>query len=264
VTPQASIAQQNTYRRVDHTVTTANIDLTVNAWNYCTIAGLTADRDALLPATFSAGDWVGVHVVDGDATYELLLKPNTGDTVNGGSAGVEWSRLFIAGERVVFRATTANSAWVVEDDGRIPMRARITLSTAVTANAAATFEYPTACSGAGAWTATIDNGSLTAVATDRISIRRASTCLITVGLRTHNTITDQRYFNACYDVNGAGSPEYSPGQAAPVSGLAGQSYSTINRSFSAGDYIRYMVRTEEANKGAAASIQTHLSISEVL
>jgi hypothetical protein len=260
----AGEALQSMYRSTAHTVTTANIDLVVNAWNYCTIAGLTADRDALLPATAAEGDWVGVHVLDGDADYELLLKANTGDTINGGSAGAEWSRLFIAGERVVFRCTTANSAWLVERDERIAMKARITLSTAVTANAAATYEYPTACSGAGAWTATIDNGNLTAVAADRINLRRAATALVGVGFRTNATVSDTKYVNGAYDVNGAGSPEFAPPLYAALTGQTAALFGSIMRTFAAGDYIRYMMRTEEANKGAAASPQTHLWVIEIL
>jgi hypothetical protein len=83
------------------------------------IGPFTADRDFTLPATCAVGDRVGVFIKTGDDAFELLLKPASGDTINGGSAGAEWSRLFISNECVIFRCITANSDWIVEYDGRI-------------------------------------------------------------------------------------------------------------------------------------------------
>jgi hypothetical protein len=102
-----------------NTVDTANLTGVVGTLHICTIAGLTANRDFLLPTTCAVGDRVGVYIADGDDTYALLLKPGSGDTINGGSADAEWSRLFIQNEVVIFRCITANSAWIVEYDGRI-------------------------------------------------------------------------------------------------------------------------------------------------
>lgn len=96
------------------TVTTANITGEVGKLHVCSIAGLTANRDFVLPATAAVGDRVGVAITDGDDTYALLLKPDAADTINGGSAGVEYTRLLVAGEIVIFRCVTANSAWIVE------------------------------------------------------------------------------------------------------------------------------------------------------
>ena len=63
------------------------------------------------------GERVGVYVVDGDATYELILKGAASQTINGGTAATEWSRVFIANECVIFRCIAANT-WIVEYDGR--------------------------------------------------------------------------------------------------------------------------------------------------
>lgn len=100
-------------------VTGSNVTGVVGTMHILDLSGLTADRDFVLPATCAVGDRVGVMVEVGDADYELLLKPDGSDTINGGAAGAEWSRVFITGEVVIFRCVTANSAWMVEYDGRI-------------------------------------------------------------------------------------------------------------------------------------------------
>lgn len=79
---------------------------------------LTADRNYTLPTPTATGDRIRVSLTNGNASYECIIKGNTGITVNGGSAGAEWSRLFIAREYVEFRATDATN-WDVWDDGRI-------------------------------------------------------------------------------------------------------------------------------------------------
>ena len=97
----------------DTTMAVGNMYVTdMSAW-------ATADRTYTLPATAAVGDRIGIMVTAGDASHELIIKPNTGDTINGGSAAAEWSRLFITGEVVILRCVTADSAWVVEHDGRI-------------------------------------------------------------------------------------------------------------------------------------------------
>ena len=96
----------------DTTMAVGNMYVTdMSAW-------ATADRTYTLPATAAVGDRIGIMVTAGDASHELIIKPNTGDTINGGSAAAEWSRLFITGEVVILRCVTADSAWVVEHDGR--------------------------------------------------------------------------------------------------------------------------------------------------
>lgn len=100
--------------------TGAGVTGVVGTLHLLNISGLTASRDFTLPATCAVGDRVGVFITTGDDAFELSLKPATGDTINGGSTGAEWSRLFITGECVIFRCITANADWIVEYDGRIP------------------------------------------------------------------------------------------------------------------------------------------------
>jgi hypothetical protein len=118
------------------TVTTAGITGAVGQLYVCTIAGLTANRDVTLPSA-TAGDKMGVYVADGDDTYALVLKGAASQTINGGSAATEWSRVFIKGEIVVFVCVAADT-WIVLEDGRIPCQCKVTLSAAVTTNTAGT------------------------------------------------------------------------------------------------------------------------------
>lgn len=89
----------------------------------------TADRDYTLPASPTVGDRVGVMVTVGSASWELIIKGNTGQTINGGSAASEWSRLFITAEAVILRYVATNK-WSVEYDGRIPSVCRLERTTA--------------------------------------------------------------------------------------------------------------------------------------
>ena len=103
----------------DTTMAVGNMYVTdMSAW-------ATADRTYTLPAAAAVGDRIGIMVTAGDASHELIIKPNTGDKINGGTAAAEWSRLFITGEVVILRCVVADSEWVVEYDGRIPCYARI-------------------------------------------------------------------------------------------------------------------------------------------
>lgn len=154
--------------------TTAGVTGEVGTMHVLDISGLTASQDFTLPATAAVGDRVGVMLSVGDATYELLIKPAAGDTINGGSAGAEWSRLFRPNEVVVFRCVTAESAWIIETDGRIPVIIKIVLSQTHTA--------PTAWQIVDFALATI-TGETTYVdvANDAVKVRRDG--MFTIGVR---------------------------------------------------------------------------------
>jgi hypothetical protein len=124
----ASAASGNNWglNEVIASVTGSNVTGVVGTMHQLDLAGLTADRDFTLPGVCNVGDRVGVYVTTGDDLHELVIKPAAGDTINGGAAGAEWSRLFISNEYVVFRCTAKDASWVVEYDGRIPMQVLVT------------------------------------------------------------------------------------------------------------------------------------------
>jgi len=150
----------------DTTMAVGNIYVTdMSAW-------ATADRTYTLPATAAVGDRIGIMVTAGDASHELIIKPNTGDTINGGSAAAEWSRLFITGEVVILRCVTADSAWVVEYDGRKPMIIEVTAngSTTQTPTAGGNTQLQAVFS-----SVVTDNGNNWDTTNKRLAPRRAGT-----------------------------------------------------------------------------------------
>jgi hypothetical protein len=168
------------------------------------IGPFTADRDFTLPATCAVGDRVGVFLKTGDDAFALLLKPNTGDTINGGSPGAEWSRLFISNECVIFRCIAANSDWIVEYDGRIPQLGRMSRITT---------DQTTGPASPPAWTATdmnsadIARGCTVDTTNNYILWRRSSYVLISGGWQAQagKAVTDNEQMGwACSTSAAAG------------------------------------------------------------
>jgi hypothetical protein len=110
-------------------ITDAAVTMTANTRYQGSIAAFTADRIYTVPSG-TAGDVIEVMLTEGDDTYELIIQGDTGVQINGGSAATEWSRLFISNEFVRFRCHATND-WLVEIDGRIPQRSKMSLTTAV-------------------------------------------------------------------------------------------------------------------------------------
>lgn len=166
----------------NQTVTTADITGAVGKLYVCTITGLTANRNLTLPSA-QVGERVGVYIVDGDATYTLICKGAASQTINGGSAATEWSRLFIANECVIFRCIAANT-WIVEYDGRIPVQAKVYISTADTSNPSAAHLVDLS-----AYTTTsYDNASIVDTTNDVFKIRRSSKYRLHAGGRPSTTL----------------------------------------------------------------------------
>lgn len=149
---------------------TANVTGVVGTLHVFT--GLTADRTFTLPSGASAGDRVGVSFPGGSASYEILLKSASGDKVNNVDCSTtEWSRLFIAGEVVIFRCVDGSTVdWVVEYDGRIPCY--VYLSEAMTISAAWTTTFP-------AWTGATNPHGLVDTTNKQVVVRRAGRYIVT-------------------------------------------------------------------------------------
>jgi len=112
----------------------SNPTVNVGEWHYGSIAAYSADRTFTLPSAAATGDRIGITLVTGDDTYSLLIKTATGDKINGVDCSTtEWSRLLMTGETVVFRCIDGSTVdWVVEHDGRIPLRASMLKNTNTT------------------------------------------------------------------------------------------------------------------------------------
>jgi hypothetical protein len=233
----------------NQTVTTADITGAVGNFYVCTIAGLTNHRSLTLPSA-AVGERIGVYIADGDDTYSLIVKGASGQTISGGSAATEWSRLFIKGETAIFRVIAANT-WIVESDGRIPMKGLIYLSTNATSNTAATFVYPHNVSGA--WTAITNVGHIATTATGRFYARRSCVASIGHSYLSLSNVTDQKYGGSAFELNSSGVWVASNAPRNSYTGLLRAFQSTVdNFAMSAGDYVSYGFRTEETDKGCAA------------
>lgn len=220
-------------------------------------AWATADRTYTLPATAAAGDQIGVMVTAGNATYELILKPDAADTINGGSAGAEWSRIFITGEVVIFRCVAANSGWVVEYDGRIPCTLIMRLTTGASAEVAATQTIPTDKSGV--WTADVNVGACGTPADGKFTFRRAGTVSVMSKGNNTNTITAAKYtdINVWDGTTGvAHNKVYLGATGGAVLTCSGMAYRT------AGNYLQLRYATEEGSKGLGTL--TNFCCTEIL
>ncbi len=225
-------------------------------------AWATADRTYTLPATAAVGDTIGIVVTAGDASHELIITAGSGDTLNGIAGGTEWSRLFITNEVVIMRCTVANTTWVVVQDGRIPQKCDIELTTSCDGEAPNTFEQPTLCATPGAWTARVDVGSLASVSQDRITVRRAGNYNVLIAGRIKDASAGGANFNVA-GYQSAGATLVLLGGQQP--GAAAQPIASSARLLPlvAGDYIVYKFRTAAGSLGQQSG-QTWFNVVEVL
>jgi hypothetical protein len=237
--------------------TDADVTMVVNSMYVVDMsAWATADRNYTLPATAAVGDRVGILVTAGDASHELIIKPNTGDTLIGGATSVtaaEWSRIFITGECVIMRCVTASADWVVEYDGRIPQVGNMRLSASADTESAATFTRPTQASSAGTWTADVDIGSICSTTGDQIKTRRAGYFNLSYVFVTKDAPLDQAAHGASLHHNGTTNilhyaPMYASSSASHNSGAV-----ILGYQMAVDDYVVYLYRTAAGSLGALSS-----------
>jgi hypothetical protein len=229
-------------------------------------AWATADRTYTLPAVAAVGDRVGIMLTGGNDSYELLITAASGDTLNGVAGGTEWSRIFITNEVVIIRCVTANSAWVIDIDGRIAQSCDMELTTAADGESAATFTQPTAAAAPGAWTARIDNGSIATVGSDRITIRRGGNYITNVSFRAKDAISSLKYISVGLFKSAGVTLVIFDQVVAPTAIGAGTGpvcKSMRELPLVVGDYLVYKYRTEEGGIGAVAG-SCWFGITEVI
>lgn len=226
--------------------------------------GLTADRDFTLPASAAVGDRVGITFPAGSSSYEILLKSASGDKINNVDCSTtEWSRLFIAGETVIFRCIDSSTVdWVVEYDGRIPQVCEMYVSTA-TASTEAANTFTKVTDKSGAWTAGVNIGSIADTSTGKITLRRSCKAAVSGAARANTNLADQVFVSVALYLNGTlkwfGQISSSSSGAA-VSPVPNTVDTYV---FSTGDYVEHYFRTQVGSLGAAALYNT-FSISEIL
>ena len=240
----------------------ANLTMQVGVLHCVDISGFTADRTATLPAVAAVDDRVGLYISTGDDAYEMLITAASGDTLAGIAGGTEWSRVFVTGEIVVLRCIVANTTWIVEEDGRIPQKCDMELTTSCDGEGVNTFTRPTQCPTAGVWTARVDVGSIASVSQDRITVRRAGNYNVLIAGRIKDSSADGANFNvACYQ--NAGATLVLLGGQQP--GAAAQPIASSSRllPLAADDYLVYQYRTAAGSLGQQSG-QTWFDVLEIL
>jgi hypothetical protein len=164
----------------------------------------TATRTYTLPATARVGDRVQILVTAGSATREVIVTAGSGDTLNGVAGGTEWSRLLITGETLTLKCVAADSAWMVEVDGRIPCNAVMAAASAQTGIASAT--WITLTQGAsGSWSVSPNVGSIADTANHALVARRAGNYEAAIVFAVA-VLGDQLSLLAGFRKNGTGNP----------------------------------------------------------
>ena len=227
-------------------------------------SALTGDRTYTLPAVAAVDDKVAVKMGGGSVSYEVLLTAASGDTLEGIAGGTEWSRVFIAGESVVFRCTVANSKWVVDvgGDGRIACKSTIKLSADADGEVAATFYLPTSLGGA--WTADHDVGEVSSTSTGRFTIRRPGRYNVFFNARSKDGLADGKYLQLQLLLNGATSL-YEPSATSPATQVLAVTGAMLGQTLAAGDYLQLRYRSEDGGVGLrGAGALTQFALQEIL
>jgi hypothetical protein len=228
-------------------------------------AWATADRSYTLPTDAVVGDRVSVSVLAGNASFELILKTGAGQTCALAGATIagstEITRLFIAGESMVFRYV-ATDKWMVEYDGRIAQKCDLLLTTSADGEAADTFVRPTQCSTAGVWTAAPDAGAIAAATSDRINIRRGNPFLVYATARSKDTAADGKYYNFALFKNVA---ETLVLLGHTQMGALGNPLAANTKliTFATDDYVVFKFRSQDGGVGALLN-QTWFGLVEQL
>jgi hypothetical protein len=232
------------------TITTADVNAASGNNYVCTIAGLTAHRNLIIPSG-TAGDKLAAYIVDGDASFALIFKGAAGVTINSGSAATEWKRLFTAGDFVLFSCIAANT-WIVEVQNISLCKMHLYLSTQTDlTQAVATYFLPT--SESGVWTSASDVGGCGDTSTGKFTCRRAGEYLVAIGGRQQVAPAAGNFFTIAVHKNGA--PGTVVVYAQTVAPAAAQLVQAMAKSLvlAEGDTLQFMARNQEANKGLSAT-----------
>ena len=243
--------------------TTANITASPNTHYQANVSGLTANRNFIIPAPSKIGDEIEINISTGDDAFAFLIIGDTSITINSGSAATEWSRLFITGEKVRLRATSATN-WQVIRDGRIPC-----LGTLERTGSHANTTHSAASEVTLDWNSAAENrGDICDTTNDRFNIRRAGTYQVSGAIRPANNVTDQKYADLSFYKT---STKFGYGiLRAPATGRAlFVAMPTRRVVCTASDTLILKFSFEEANIGVARTDesgvegQTFFSVKEV-
>lgn len=225
-------------------VSGTDVSAVVNNRYFLNVSTLTADRNLLLPSG-TVGDTVEAILTSGNDTHELIIKGKAGVTINGGAAATEWSRLFIASEKVRLIMTSGGN-WQVVEDERIPCKGVMT-RTGTAGNAAHSAGAETTAD----WNSIeLNVGGIADTTNDRFNIRRDGYYAPVGSYCPAVAIADQKYafvmlFKNSTKVAAGGLRQSSTAGSGVM--LAAAARKPV--LFAAGDTCTYKFVTEDANMG---------------
>lgn len=246
--------------------TDAALAAAVNTLYVADISGFTAERTLTLPGTAAVGDRVGLFISTGDDAYEFLITATAGDTLNGVAGGTEWSRLFITNELVVMRCTVANTTWIVEYDGRIPMKAMMSAASAQTGIVSGT-ETTVTKGASGSWSEDINIGNILDTANNAIKVRRACKALF-IGNFPFESLNDQVQCYAAARVNSGTARRFVRGATSNAGTNVWSGSGTVPLSLAADDSVTMRVLhthgTDRTSEWVTGASMAFLGLMEIL
>jgi hypothetical protein len=198
----------------------------------------TAHRTYTAPPSFKVGQRWGIYVLKGNASFELIIKPNTGDKINDGSAAAEWSRLFMTGESAVAFGTIEDTEWGIFHDGRIPCRVSIFGDYTHTSSAS----YQT--TDLAATNTVVNDGAMLGIASDVLAtVRRAGIYSVSGHAHTLLGTADKRcgilFRNNTASLHG-GALVGGPVSMRPIMQVS------VSRSFADGDVVDFQLWQDDS------------------
>ena len=246
-----------------HTVATSDIDIyaEIGNWYEQNPNNLTVTRLFVLPSGTTNGDMIGLTMNSNSASYEYKIVPATGASIRYGqfiySDGEEFTRLFIRGENMVFRAI-GDGIWNVFVDERIACDCKAYQSSNIN-NHFVPGTYVQVPINA----VSKNVGNLTSTANETFTVRRAGSYLFSFGIESDcgaGTFVTFRAQTPSGTAVGQTFHRFSPASAAIYY------YTTINPATGAvyGDIFAAQMNHNDSVNGTAVADDCWMSIKELL
>ena len=226
------------------------------------ISTLSADRNWTLPNDAKLGERCGIFITTGDDAYEVdILTDSTNSQINGVAHGsTSWSRLFISNECLILRCINAGGAgdtdWIVEYDGRIPCKVRMTANTDIAINDTSVFTLMPMDG-----TPDYDIGDIADTGNGWVEVRRSGKYNAIGSTRSISTVSDQDNIGIRMMYNDVDIMRhwFCHGRSTATT------YRTISAidSLTAGQTVKLQFATGTANAGSDATF-CFLCVTEVL
>ena len=237
----------------------SSLQVIAKAIDYTAVAGDLVVVDAsggnvtiTLPASPVANDRIGVFAQTVGAGTNTVIVGRNSKNIDGAAA----NRTFYIANSYEEYQYDGTQWWVIEQK-LTPHSGRMTLSSAITTNTAATSKKITFD------TSVFSYGGLVDTANTRMTVRRAGRYLVVVGARPNSNVGDTKYYAAEIWLNGAVNSQNR--QLGSVAAVAIVATASIVIDLAAADYVEGYFLGQEANVGVVATVsQTYFAMTEII